>query len=426
MRLKLWIFTTALSVGLACTSVWAGSPNGLPSADPAALGFSLDRLARLGRTLDYDINAGRIPGAVVLVARHSKVGYFEAFGMQNRQSGTPMRKDSIFRIYSMTKPIVSVAVMMLWEEGRFDIDDPIAKYLPELSGLKVAIVRKDAQDKTSVRLETAKRQPTIQQLLTHTGGLSYDTLPISPEHPVRQMYVDAGIGNPDETLAEMVTKIGKLPLAAEPGTVWEYSRSTDVLARLVEVVSGLTIDRFLETRIFEPLGMKDTSFWVSKEKLDRLAEPFANDPVSGNPVRLIDVTKQPKLLSGNYGLVSTAEDYTRFMQMLINGGRFGDMRILGPKTVQYMTSDQIGAVRGPIYLPGPGYGFGLGFAVRLTDGQAPQLGSVGNYSWGGTAGTIFWIDPKENLTVVLMIQGLGQFFHNSKAIPTLVYQSIER
>src|SRR5258708_17017322 len=196
-----------------------------------------------------------------------------------------------------------------------------------------------------------------------------------PEHPVRQMYVDAGIGNPDETLAEMVTKIGKLPLAAEPGTVWEYSRSTDVLGRLVEVVSGLTIDRFLETRIFEPLGMKDTSFWVSKEKLDRLAEPFANDPVSGNPVRLIDVTKQPKLLSGNYGLVSTAEDYTRFMQMLINGGRFGNARILGPKTVQYITSDQIGAVRGPIYLPGPGYGFGLGFAVRLTDGQAPQPGS---------------------------------------------------
>jgi CubicO group peptidase (beta-lactamase class C family) len=211
-----------------------------------------------------------------------------------------------------------------------------------------------------------------------------------------------------------------------PGTVWEYSRSSDVLARFVEVVSGLPIDRFLKTRIFEPLGMKDTSFWVSKEKLDRLAEPFANDPVTGDPVRLIDVTKRPKLLSGNYGLVSTAEDYTRFMQMLINGGRFGDVRILGPKTVQYMTSDQIGAIRGPLYLPGPGCGFGLGFRVRLTDGQASQPGSVGNYDWLGTAGTIFWVDPKENLTVVLMVQGLGLGFHNGKVIPTLVYQSIER
>jgi CubicO group peptidase (beta-lactamase class C family) len=199
-----------------------------------------------------------------------------------------------------------------------------------------------------------------------------------------------------------------------------------VLARLVEVLSGISIDRFLETRIFEPLGMKDTSFWVPKEKLDRLAEPFTNDPISGDPVRLIDVTKRPKFLSGNYGLVSTAEDYTRFMQMLINGGRFGHARILGPKTVQYMTSDQIGTGRGPLYLAGPGYGFGFNFFVRLTDGQAPQPGSIGNYSFGGTAGTIFWVDPKENLTVVFMIQGLGLGLHNGKVIPTVVYQSIEK
>jgi CubicO group peptidase (beta-lactamase class C family) len=239
------------------------------------------------------------------------------------------------------------------------------------------------------------------------------------------MYVDAGIGNPNDTLAEMVAKVGKLPLVAEPGTVWEYSRSTDVLARLVEVVSGLTIDRFLEARIFEPLDMKDTGFWVPREKLDRLAEPFTNDPVTGSPVHLIEVTKPPKFLSGNYGLVSTAEDYTRFMQMLINGGRFGSVRILGPKTVKYMTSDQIGAVRGPTYLPGPGYGFGLGFAVRLTEGQAPEPGSVGNYGWVGTAGTIFWVDPKEDLTGVLMIQGLGLWPHYTRAIPTLIYQAME-
>jgi CubicO group peptidase (beta-lactamase class C family) len=406
------------------TSVLADSSKGLSTADPAALGFSPERLARLGRALDGDIKMGRIPGAVVLVTRHGKVGYFEAFGLQNKQGDTPMRKDSIFRIYSMTKPIVNVAVMMLWEEGRFDIDDPIAKYLPELGNLKVAIVRKDTHGKANVDLEAAKRQPTIQQLLTHTGGLVYEEK--SPEHPVPQMYEDAGIGNPDDTLAELVTKIGKLPLAAEPGTVWEYSRSYDVLARLVEVVSGLTIDRFLETRIFEPLGMKDTSYWVPKEKVDRLAEPFANDPVTGDPVRLTDVTKQPKLLGGGSGLVSTAEDYTRFMLMLINGGGLDGAHILGPKTVQYMTSDQIGAVRGPTYLPGPGYGIGLGFAVRLADGLAPRPGSIGNYSWAGFAGTTFWVDPKENLTVVHMIQGLGQFSHYGRVIPTLVYQSIAR
>jgi CubicO group peptidase (beta-lactamase class C family) len=376
--------------------------------------------------MDGDIKTGRIPGAVVVVARHGKIAYFEAFGLQSKQSGMPMRRDSIFRIYSLTKPIISVAVLMLWEEGRFDLDDPIAKYLPELKDLKVAVVREDAQGKANVDLEPAKRQPTIQQLLTHTGGLSYDILPKSPEHPVRQMYVEAGIGNPDETLAEMVTKIGKLPLGSEPGTEWEYSRSADVLARFVEVVSGLPIDGFLKARIFEPLGMKDTGFWVSNGDLERLAEPFANDPITGSPVRVIDVTKPHKLLSGNYGLVSTAEDYTRFMQMLINGGRADGVRILAPKTVQYMTSDQIGTVRGPIYVPGPGYGFGLGVAVRATEGQAPQLGSVGEYGWIGTAGTIFWVDPKEDLTAVLMIQGLGQWPHYARVIPTLVYQSIER
>jgi CubicO group peptidase (beta-lactamase class C family) len=337
-----------------------------------------------------------------------------------------MHKDSIFRIYSLTKPIISVAVMMLWEEGRFDIDNPIAKYLPELKDLKVAVVRKDTEAKSSVDLQPARRQPTIQQLLTHTGGLTYDILPKSPDTPVRQMYVDAGIGSPDDTLADEVTKIGKLPLANEPGTVWEYSRSTDVLARFVEVVSDMPIDRFLQTRIFEPLRMKDTGFWVPREKLDRLAEPFAVDPITGNPVRIIDVTKPPKFLSGNIGLVSTAEDYTHFTQMLVNSGSFEGLRILGRKTVQYMTSDQIGTVRGPLYLPGPGYGFGGGFAVRLVNGEAPKLGSVGDYSWIGTAGTIFSIDPTEDLTMVLMVQGLGQWVHYSRAIPTLVDQALEQ
>ena len=382
MRTGSWIARIALSAALICASALAAWCQELPAADPAALGFSAERLAQLGTSLKDDMKVGRIPGAVVLVARHGKVAYFEAFGQQNHETGAPMRKDSIFRIYSMTKPIVSVAVMMLWEEGRFDLDDPISKYLPEFSNMQVARVQKDATGKPSVALEPARHAPTIQELLMHTGGLSYDILPKSPDYPVRQMYVDAGIPNPEDSLAEMVAKIARLPLAYQPGTVWEYSRSVDVLARLVEVVSGQPIDRFLASRIFVPLGMKDTGFWVPKDKLDRLAEGFAND-------RMIDVTKPPKLMSGNYGLVSTAEDYTRFEQMLINGGTLNGVRILAPRTIAYMTSDQIGAIRGPIYLPGPGYGFGLGFAVRLTEGQAPAPGTVGDYGWGGTAGTIF-------------------------------------
>jgi CubicO group peptidase (beta-lactamase class C family) len=415
MRTRPWTARIALSVALVCAAMFAAWCQELPAADPAALGFSVERLARLGSSLEGDVKVGRIPGAVVLVARHGKVAYFETFGQQNHESGAPMRKDSIFRIYSMTKPIVSVAVMTLWEEGRFDLDDPISKYLPEFSNMQVARVQKDTSGKPGVVLEPARRAPTIQQLLTHTGGLSYDILPKSPDYPVRQMYVDAGIGNPEDSLAEMVAKIARLPLAYQPGTVWEYSRSADVLARLVEVVSGQPIDRFLASRIFVPLGMKDTGFWVPKDKLDRLAEGFASD-------RMIDVTRPPKLMSGNYGLVSTAEDYTRFEQMLINGGTLNGVRILGPRTVAYMTSDQIGAIRGPIYLPGPGYGFGLGFAVRLTEGQAPASGTVGDYDWGGRAGTIFWVDPKEDLTTVLMVQRIGIDY--SQLIRTLVYQAL--
>ena len=424
MRIFQVICAAAIVAGALFIPSMAAVADPLRRAQPEEVGMSSDRLARLGEVLGADVEAGRIPGAVVLVMRHGKIAYFEAVGLENPRNGAAMLKDSIFRIYSMTKPVVSVALMMLWEEGRFDIDDPIAKYLPDLKDLKVAVVHKGTDGKSSVELEPAKRPPTIQQLLEHTGGLTNGTLPKSPDYPVRQMYRDADIGNPDETLAELVANIGRLPLASEPGTVWEYSRSTDVLARLVEVVSGMPIDRFLETRIFAPLGMKDTGFWVSEEKRDRLAEPFANDPEPSSPIKLIEVTKSPKLLSGNGGLVSTAEDYTRFTQMLVNHGSFDGVSILGSETVKYMTSDQIGTVRGPLYLPGPGYAFGLGFAVRLSVGQAPYPGSEGDYSWGGAAGTIFWVDPKEDLTAVFMTQRFGAFVHYGRLIRTLVYQSI--
>ncbi len=411
--------------------LWSASSAGwaavtLQQVPPESVGFSPERLARLGDVLEADIKAGRIPGAVVLVMRHGKIAYFEAFGSQDPQHEAVMRKDSIFRIYSMTKPIISTAVMMLWEDGRFDLDDPIAKYLPALKDLKVAVVHKSPDGKSSIELQPARHQPTIQQLLDHTGGLSYDILPKSQDYPVRQMYMPRPISETrTRILSDLVAKLGKLPLASEPGSTWEYSRSVDVLAQLVEVVSGMPIDRFLKERILTPLGMKDTGFWVPADNQNRVAEPFKGDPAPGYPVRFLDVTKPPKLLSGNYGLVSTAEDYARFTQMLLSDGSLGDTRLLAPKTVQYMTSDQIGPIRGPLYLPGAGYGFGLGFAVRLIEGRAPYPGSVGDFAWGGAAGTTFWVDPREDLTAVFMTQRFGDASaHYTRLIRTLVYQAI--
>lgn len=413
--------SAAVLAGIVCIMPLTGWAAELPHASPEEVGLSAERLARLDGVLGSDVRNGRIPGAVALILRHGKVAYFKTFGLQSALTGTAMRDDSIFRIYSMTKPIVSTAVMMLWEEGRFDINDPVAKYLPELKDLRVATLRTSADGKSSVVLEPARSQPTIQQLLNHTGGLSYDILPKRPDSPVRQMYADAHIGDPNESLSELVAKLGTLPLANQPGSIWEYSRSADVLARLVEVVSGVPIDRFLRERIFEPLGMTDTGFWVPEDRQGRIAEPLQTDDLS----RVIDVTRAPKFLSGNYGLVSTAEDYGRFVQMLLNGGSLNDKRILARKTVEYMTSDQIGPIRGPLYLPGPGYGFGLGFAVRLTVGQAPDPGSVGDYFWGGSAGTIFWVDPKEDLSVVFMTQRFGDASsHYQRVMRTLVYQAL--
>jgi len=417
---------TAKVLAFACllciVSLATPIANELARAQPEDVGMSSDRLTRLDDVLQADVKHGHIPGAVMLVMRHGKIACFKTFGLQNARTGTAMQSDSIFRIYSMTKPIISTAVLMLWEEGRFDINDPVARYLPALKDLKVAVVHKSPDGKSSMELEPARSQPTIQQLLDHTGGLSYDILPKSPDYPVRQIYADARIGDANETLSDLVSKLGTLPLASQPGTTWEYSRSTDVLARLVEVVSGEPIDRFLQVRIFEPLGMKDTGFWAPEGKQNRVAEPFPSDDLS----RLIDVTKPPKFLSGNAGLVSTAEDYARFTQMLLNGGTLDGKRLLGRKTVEFMTTDQIGAVRGPLYLPGPGYGFGLGVAVRLTPGQAAFPGSVGDYYWGGSAGTIFWADPKEDLAAVFMTQRFAgaPSFHYQAAIRTLVYQAI--
>ncbi len=373
----------------------------LPFAAPEEVGLSATRLARLTDKMESEVGQGRVPGAVALVARRGKVAYYECLGRRDPLRDDPMRKDTIFRIYSMTKPIVSVAAMMLWEEGRFLLNDPIAKYLPELGNRKVAVPKAGGD----IDLVPAEREITIQDLFRHTSGLTYE---FRGTAPVQKMYMDARIFRRTQTNADQVATLGKMPLMHQPGLVWEYSRSTDVLGRLIEVLSGESLGQFLKARICTPLGMSDTAFHVSERDHPRLAEAFAKDPDTGAAVSLIEVRDAPQFESGGGGLVSTAMDYARFLQMMLNRGTLDGNRLLSRKTVEYMTADHLGPITGAPDLLIPGYGFGLGLAVRRHAGIAQVPGSVGQYYWGGLAGTTFWVDPAEDMFALMLIQGPGQ------------------
>ena len=388
----------------------------LPAAVPEDIGLSTARLARLGRVLTSEIDRGRVPGAVALVARRGRLGYFESFGKREAGGGPPMTKDAIFRIYSMTKPVTSVAAMMLWEEGRFLLSDRIGQYIPELADLKVAV-----RDGAELKLVPMERAITIQDLLRHTSGLTYE---FRGPGPVQKMYMAAKISSRTQSSAEQVASLGKLPLLDQPGTRWEYGRSTDVVGRLVEVLSGLRLGAFFERHILGPLGMVDTGFHVPPQHHSRLAEAFPVDPDSGASVQLQNVRDPPNFESGGGGLVSTAADYARFLQMLANGGTFGGHRLLSRKTIELMTADHLGPMTGAPDLLLPGHGFGLGFAVRLQAGIA-QPGSLGQYFWGGLAGTAFWVDPAEQLFAVLLIQAPGQRDYYRTLFRDLVYAAID-
>jgi CubicO group peptidase (beta-lactamase class C family) len=388
----------------------------LPTCKPEDVGLSTAALGRLSAALQERIGGGHLPGAVALVARHGKVAYFEAFGARDPVSGAPMAKDTIFRIYSMTKPIVSVGVMMLWEEGRLLLNDPIEKYLPPFASPKVGVVEGE-----SMRLVAANRSITVQDLLRHTSGLTYE---FRGNTPVHKAYIDAKTSRLKQTNEDQVATLGGLPLLHQPGTKWEYSRSTDVLGRLIEVVSGQTLGAFLGERIWGPLGMTDAGFSVAEKQHGRIAEPFAKDPDSNTDVALLDVKRTALFESGGGGMVSTTTDYARFCAMLLNNGRLGGTTLLGRKTIELMTSDHLGSIPGNPELLPPGHGFGLGFAVRTSVGMAPFPGSVGNYYWSGAAGTSFWIDPAERLFAVLMIQAPVQREHYRLLFRDLVYAAI--
>jgi CubicO group peptidase (beta-lactamase class C family) len=379
-------------------------------------GFSSERLGRLTKFFQSEVDRGAIPGAVLLVARNGKTVYRQAIGFQDREKKSPMKPDAIFRIFSMTKPLATVAVMMLAEEGKIDVMAPVAQYLPEFKDVKVGVEKTDAATgKATLSLEAPIRPMMVQDLLRHTSGLVYGPFGNALVH---QEYNKANLFDPGQTLAEFVTKISKLPLAHQPGTVWEYGMSVDVLGRIVEVASGMPLDRFLEERITKPLKMPDTAFYLNAAQAPRLAEPLPDPKTGKRPMGITgaeDLTKDKvKWFSGGGGMLSTTSDYSRFCQMLVNGGELDGVRILSPKTLAVMTSDQLppeasrvamlAATQDMSPIRDLGQSFGLGFAVRTDVGHTAVSGSVGDYFWAGAEGTYFWVDPQEKLYAVMMLQ----------------------
>ena len=420
MRRTLLVVTALLCL-LASAAAHAQS---LPSAKPEDVGMSSERLARLVTRLRTDAEKGSIPGSVLLVARHGKVALFEANGLRDPQTKVPMTKDTIFRIYSMSKPITSVGVMQLFEEGKLSLDQPVSRYIPVLGKLKVGVEKTDAAGAKTLELVDSRRDMTIQDLLRHTSGLTYGFFGDSLVKKEYQATSPSG-GSPSN--AELVERLGKLPLAYQPGTTWDYSYSTDVLGRVIEVVGGTSLYQFQKERLLDPLGMKDTMFYVTDvARQARIAEPFKDDRSIGVGAEFNDPRVVQKWESGGGGMVGTAMDYARFLQMLLNGGTLNGKRYLAPRTVAYMTSDHVGTVitPGPLYLPGPGFGFGLGFAVRRDAGVAAVPGSVGEYNWGGAGGTYFWVDPKENMFVVFMMQSPKQRQAYRPLLKDMIYAAI--
>jgi CubicO group peptidase (beta-lactamase class C family) len=365
-----------------------------------------------------EIDKGTMPGATIMVARRGQIGWFDALGKQGPSDNLPMALDSIFRIFSMTKPIVTVGVMMLFEEGQFLLDDPLAKFIPEFAGQKVGVENNGKLD-----LVPVKRAITIQDLLRHTSGITYEH---TGNGLVQQLYQQSRVRSRKIDNAEHAALVASMPLICQPGAEWNYSRSTDILGRLIEVVSGKSLGAFLHQRILAPLQMTETAFHTGAENAARLAEPFAADPWTGDKIQLFSMLEKPVMESGGGGLVSTTMDYARFAQMLLNGGTLDGARIIGRKTLEFMASDHLDPsveIKGT--LTQPGHSFGLGFGVRTQEGIAPFSGSVGQFFWSGMGGTFFWIDPKEDLFAVFMSQAPGQRVYTRTLVRNLVYAAIE-
>ena len=397
------VILASVLVGFACASL--AHADSLETVSPESVGLSSERLERLGVAMQGYVDAQKLVGLVTLIARHGKVAHFEAFGMQDREAGAPMQRDTLFRIYSMTKPITSVAALVLFERGRFLLNDPVAKYIPELDGLRVIEDPAGPLDRT----RPLEHEITIRDLFVHTSGFSYDW--ILPPGPLATAYTELGRKARDGDLNGFIKRLAGLPLAYPPATRWNYGMSTDVLGHLVAVVSGMPLDVFLREEIFEPLGMVDTGFYVPAHKQDRFGANYG--PAPGGGLRVIDAptgsrfSSPPTYFEGGGGLVSTAMDYARFAQMLLNGGTLDGRRILGRKTVEFMSQNHLSEQEQQadfLKTAFAGWGFGLGVSVVTEIAKTQLPGTNGEYGWNGAAGTTFWIDPAEDLIAIQMTQ----------------------
>jgi CubicO group peptidase (beta-lactamase class C family) len=398
------------AVFVAAFVALGGCATGLQQASsPESVGFSSERLKSISAAMQAGVEKKEIPGAVVLIARQGKIVYFEAFGYRDRESGAPMTRDAIFRIASMTKPIVSLAAMILVEQGKLSLSDPVSRYLPEFKDVRVGVERQDASGKTELALEVPQRPMTVLDLMRHTSGLTYGVF--GKQTLVKQRYNAAKLFDSKQTNAEFTRKIAALPLMNHPGATWDYSMSTDVLGRLVEVASGADLEQYLAAGVLAPLGMNDTAFWLSdSEKQGRIAEAQVVAATGKRPA--LPEPRSKAWQSGGGGLLSTASDYARFCQMLLNGGELDGVRIVSRRSIDAMTSDHLPRGIAINHLADPaadvrpevGNGFGLGFMVRVADGKSSIPGSVGDYGWGGAYGTYFWVDPKLQLFAIEMTQ----------------------
>jgi CubicO group peptidase (beta-lactamase class C family) len=404
----------------------------LPKAQsPEEVGFSQQRLKRLNDRIKVGVDVGELPGAVVLIARNGKTVMHEPFGFRDKEAKAPMTNDTIFRIASMTKPIVTLAAMMLAEEGKLSIAEPVSKYIPEFAETKVGVEKKNADGTVEIELEPQTRPMTIHDLMRHTSGLTYGSA--TSNNKIKQSYAQMKVTDAGQTNAEMAMKLAKLPLLYQPATTWEYSMSTDVLGRVVEVASGMPLDKFLDERILKPLKMGDSGFHVSADKKVRGARPQKEGAKNELP-NIPDVTLDARWKSGGGGMVSTAADYARFLQMFANGGQLDGVRLVSRKTIDLMTANHLpvetkmGADMWRFEALEPsaakGYGFGLGFAVRTDQGKNPLHGSPGDYFWGGAYGTYFWHDPRERMYVVFMMQSMSARLPYRYLMRELVYQAL--
>ncbi len=446
-------FSTFLLSGLTILALSSAAfAKDLAAVQPEKEGLSQDRLNRITAHMNTAVENGTMVGGLGLIARNGKVVYSETYGQSDREAEKTMTEDAIFRIYSMSKPITSVALMMLYEEGKFFLNDPIARYIPELANLDLAVSTADGEtamvsDGTTSRtigagdaskegqVRKPKRQPTIRDLMRHTAGLTYG---VFGNTEVDKQYRKNGILR-NKDLKEFVTALGTIPLQYEPGTKWHYSVGVDVQGRLVEVLSGMSFGEFLKKRLFDPLDMNDTSFVVPQEKLDRLAQMYSPKGTGDGDDAFLKQSKSTTLVvsparasagymegatfeGGGGGLVSSAMDYLKFSQMMLNGGELDGVRILSPKTIELMTTNHLGKL--PMGFGRTGIGFGLGFSVSLDQGEVGEVGSTGEYAWGGAAGTRFWIDPKENLIGIFMVQSIPHRTRLGNEFKILTYQSI--